>query len=250
MSLTATQWAWQQTAPTSAKFILVLMADMADMEGICWPSKQFLGEKTGLTPRSVQRAIGQLVELGLLEATIRVDQFGRQRSNCYQLLGGIIEDQWGGDKLSPRGRHRISQGGDTESPLDPLKKDPKKCSSSLRSEELVPSERSSPPAMTFPVGKNGSEWPLSEAKLREYREAYPAIDVPDALRRAKQYLIDNPLRRKTARGMPRYLNSWLGRERSHTVSRPMSVPDRIAAATAERRRARGATTIDGEWIRD
>ena len=47
--------------------------------------------------------------------------------------------------------------------------------------------------------------------MDEYREAYPEIDVEAQLRKSAQWLTDNPAKRKTANGMLRFLNGWLGR---------------------------------------
>jgi hypothetical protein len=59
--------------------------------------------------------------------------------------------------------------------------------------------------------KNGSDWPLPDGKMEQYQTTYPDVKVEQELRKAAQWLIDNPGRRKTAKGMCRYLNSWLGR---------------------------------------
>jgi hypothetical protein len=69
-----------------------------------------------------------------------------------------------------------------------------------------------PPVLTFPVvGTGGREWHLSAAKLAEYRRAFPGVDVPAELLKARQWCLDNPAKRKTARGMPAFLGRWLGR---------------------------------------
>ncbi len=64
------------------------------------------------------------------------------------------------------------------------------------------------------VGKgtgDGNWWPLKASKLKEYEESYPDLDILGQLRAARQWLADNPGKRKTARGMTRFLNSWLAR---------------------------------------
>ena len=57
----------------------------------------------------------------------------------------------------------------------------------------------------------GKAWGLPEEKLAEWRESFPGIDVAVECRKARQWLIDNPGRRKTKNGMPRFLNAWLSR---------------------------------------
>jgi phage replication O-like protein O len=54
-------------------------------------------------------------------------------------------------------------------------------------------------------------WHLPQAKLDQYKATFPNLDVEVELRKAAQWLIDNPGRRKTATGMTRYVSGWLGR---------------------------------------
>lgn len=68
----------------------------------------------------------------------------------------------------------------------------------------------SPTVLTFPcIGKR--EWKLTERKLEEYRETFVGIDVLAECRKALQWCRDNSTRRKTVKGMSRFLGSWLGR---------------------------------------
>lgn len=61
----------------------------------------------------------------------------------------------------------------------------------------------------FPV-KGAESWVCPEKKLEEWTETYPEMDVPAELRKALQWLLDNPGRQKTPRGMPAFLGRWLG----------------------------------------
>ncbi len=61
------------------------------------------------------------------------------------------------------------------------------------------------------VLRSGKSWQLPIGKLEEYRRAYSGIDIESELQKAGQWLIDNPAKRKTAGGMPKFLNGWLGR---------------------------------------
>lgn len=72
----------------------------------------------------------------------------------------------------------------------------------------------------FPIdGKGKKTWTLSHAKLREYIRAYPSLDVPAELTKARQWLRDNPTRRKTRNGMLRFLTNWLNREQNRGGAR-------------------------------
>ena len=65
--------------------------------------------------------------------------------------------------------------------------------------------------LELPTHKNGVGYSLTEEKRDEYQETYPGLNVDQELRKARQWLTDNPKKRKTLRGMPAFLNNWLNR---------------------------------------
>ena len=70
------------------------------------------------------------------------------------------------------------------------------------------------PFLVFPITGENHEWPLASAKLAEYRETYPHLDIEAEMRRARQWCVDNPAKRKTGRGMTKFLFSWLDRSQN------------------------------------
>ena len=48
-------WAWRQNLPSTAKLVLLALADAADDEGNCWPSVATIAGKAGVTTRTVRR---------------------------------------------------------------------------------------------------------------------------------------------------------------------------------------------------
>lgn len=81
----------------------------------------------------------------------------------------------------------------------------------VRQNRRTPAPDASPVVLEFPTNRTGVVYALREDKLAEYRTTFPAVDVLAELRRARQWLIDTPVKRKTIQGTPRYLSSWLGR---------------------------------------
>lgn len=69
----------------------------------------------------------------------------------------------------------------------------------------------STPVITLPLN-DGSEWPVGADLARQWRELYPAVDVEQALRSMRGWLLANRTRRKTARGIERFATAWLARE--------------------------------------
>lgn len=59
---------------------------------------------------------------------------------------------------------------------------------------------------------DGSEWKPTEALFAEYVRLYPNVDVKQQFNVMRGWCISNPQKRKTKRGITRFVNSWLARE--------------------------------------
>jgi hypothetical protein len=82
--------------------------------------------------------------------------------------------------------------------------------------------------LSFPCVGPVKEWHLVDSKLAEWVEAYAgSVSIMDECKKARQWLLNNPTRRKTANGMPRFLNSWItravDRNKGPSGSGPMEV---------------------------
>lgn len=67
-------------------------------------------------------------------------------------------------------------------------------------------------------------------------ENYPGVDVLAECRAARGWCQSNPTRRKTARGMPKFLDSWMRRQQERGTARasPGSSDAKPAYATPQR----------------
>lgn len=63
--------AWRVPLPAGAKFVLVALADAANDEGVCWPSRDTLARMTGLSKSSVSEHLRALKSAGLVEQSRR-----------------------------------------------------------------------------------------------------------------------------------------------------------------------------------
>lgn len=99
--------------------------------------------------------------------------------------------------------------------------------------------------LSFPViGPGQSWWSLSEVQVAEWGTLFPGSDVRGESRKALAWVQASPMRRKTAKGMARFLVSWLtravdsGRTSRYEPSAGSAVPmlgkqtTRLAAAIA------------------
>lgn len=68
-----------------------------------------------------------------------------------------------------------------------------------------------PSVIELPLNDN-SMFPIEQSDLDEWQELYPAVNVMQELRKMKGWLNSNPTKRKTKRGIKRFVNSWLSRQ--------------------------------------
>lgn len=74
--------------------------------------------------------------------------------------------------------------------------------------ENPPSE---PPLIALPLNDKSFHDVFCE-DVDDWKELYPAVDIVQELRKMKGWLNSNPTKRKTRRGINRFINSWLARE--------------------------------------
>lgn len=113
-------WNFSRAKVSSTLLVLLAIADFADDEGNAYPAVNTLANKVRISPRSVQRAIQELVALGELQV---LPQAGMRGCNLYRVTvessaskpaasaaqGG--DSSVRGDKLT--GVTPVTRGGDT-----------------------------------------------------------------------------------------------------------------------------------------
>lgn len=67
-----------------------------------------------------------------------------------------------------------------------------------------------PAIFTLPLN-DGNSYEVTQSEIDEYSELYPAVDVAQEIRGMIGWIKANPTRRKTRRGIKRFMNSWLSR---------------------------------------
>ena len=72
------------------------------------------------------------------------------------------------------------------------------------------SESSEPYKILFPLCDK-TEWGIVQSEIDSMADLYPGVDIEPELLRAKGWLISNPTRRKTGRGMSKFLYGWVSR---------------------------------------
>jgi hypothetical protein len=242
----------------SQKLVLISLADQANDEGVCWPSVKTLGVRTCLSERAIRDALRSLEEVGLLQTDQR-----EGRSSYYTVTPA---------NGAPRQMPPPSPAAGAPPPRQQVPAPPANAAPITINEPSVEPPRNQEPSaptaprpvppsgpllsndpitgqpFAFPLN-TGADWPLTHDDYAEMKRLYPAADVAAELRKARGWLIGNPTKRKTARGMLRFLHTWLARVQdrggnTHAAAPVqgrggMSVADRVRARADANDRARG-----------
>lgn len=202
------------------KLVLLKLADNANDDGRCWPSYDTIAKHCEMSKRTVMRHIQQLEEDGFLTITHRKKEGSNEnKSNIYTLklasdrmtplnndlgsdrmtprgdtgsLGVVTQDHQGSDPMSPRTSHRTSH-------IEPVNIN-NAPSNVLEAEVAV---------FEIPTNKRGEFYGVTQSQLNDYQETYPATSVLHEFRKMLAWCDANPKRRKTMKGIKRFINSWL-----------------------------------------
>lgn len=187
-----------------------------------------------------------------VEALVASGWLEREESTSHLRI--IRWEKYGGRVLKERLRWRLRHGRDAENPdaAEPEVETPEElrgvsaeapCESTgttasppvlkgegcrVKGEEedlektaLLPANSPEPPVITL-TAVDKSAVPLSTEDVRQWSEAYPAVDVRAELRAMRCWLDANPKRRKTKQGMKPFVVNWLKRCQDKGGSSPMS----------------------------
>lgn len=94
-----------------------------------------------------------------------------------------------------------------------------------------PQSASVPPVVELPLN-DGSHFDIFQGQVDEWKTLYPAVDVPQALRSMRGWLLANPKKRKTKAGVLRFVTAWLSREQDKggTLSGQQKRPEPLSGA--------------------
>lgn len=120
MSNEVIDWAIDQELKGGAarKLILILLANRADEQWVCWPSRRKLATESGVSLAQVGKHLLALEEEGLIRRVPWQREDGGQGSNCY-LIGPTAVTPY---SFSRRGGAHFRAGGSSETSRTPTPK--------------------------------------------------------------------------------------------------------------------------------
>jgi len=168
----------------TAKMLLALIQSF-NSNGLIL-SNSALAEVFGTSRKKIARALSELLRKGLVEIAGRKSRWRK----IYWVKNGPVNELYWAENGPVEGR-LLAQFCPSTGP--------------------ILSHKTKYNTNIYFTLRDGGRWELPSEKLAEYEKTFRDIDIHRELLKAAQWLLDNPGRRKTARGMPRFLSGWLSR---------------------------------------
>lgn len=169
------------------------------IKGQCFPLKD-------VTEKDIDKALAKLSEVGLI---VVYEAQGRPvlQLKTWEQHQNIRAKK---SKYPPFDKTCIQMYSDVSKSGDSIADETKKGSSQKQPQPTVPEE---PPVISLLLN-TGEEYGIVQSDIVEWQELYPAVDVMQELRNMKGWCKENAAKRKTARGIRRFITSWLAREQN------------------------------------
>ena len=206
------EWGWYTDINTKVLFVHMLLKanwKEGNFKGTIVPRGSFvssivkLAEETGLTGDEVRTAISHLVRTG---------EITKQSTNKYTVFTVVnyalyqdITKQTTGNAISIPSLFPTIKQSNKETKEQDLR--------NIENDISCPEPEKSAPhpsGILLPLNDK-SLYDVPVNKIALWKETYPAVDVEQELRRMIAWLDSNPTKRKTRRGIERFINNWLAR---------------------------------------
>lgn len=201
-----------------AKCIYAYLSSIAGVGGTCYPSLETMTRELNMSRNRLTKHMNQLLALGIVEKSR--DRNGMRLSNNIYKITHKTEVAKDIKHLYEALQNEALENGALENEvlenqatnnnninINSINNNNKK-NNVCPEPETPPQELS---GILLPlVDKTQYNVPVS--KMATWTEAYPAVDVRQELRKMIAWLEANPQRRKTRRGIDRFICTWLSRE--------------------------------------
>ena len=82
------------------------------------------------------------------------------------------------------------------------------------SDKSEPEPEATEPIFIELILNTGEMYPVTQKQIEGWKQLYPGVDIEQALRSMAGWLEGNPTKRKTKRGIVRFVTSWLDRDQN------------------------------------
>lgn len=211
-----------------AKAIYGMLCSYAGVGATAYPSVEFMCKKLKMSRRRFYTHMNLLIGAGVVKKQSQRED-GRRTNNVYVLTPNLqflpvenvtVENETVG--ILP-----VENGTTNNNTINNTITNNNNINNGISSEPDKPAPTGS--GILLPL-MNGSTYDVPIDKIEMWQQAYLGVNVEQELRKMIAWLNSNPTRKKTARGVDKFINSWLEREQNsgrsyqNTAARELSRP--------------------------
>lgn len=192
----------------AAKGLYAYLASFCGNEYECYPSVETITKEMKMGKDTFYRNINMLVAAGVVKKRQVAGEHGKFGRTIYHLTHEILIHGF-----------PFPQNEDTDRPETAYKETNN--NNLLNNNNILNSNNNiicPEPKETAPDSSNillplvnGTEYNVPLFKIEKWGQAYPAVNVKQELRKMVAWLDANPQKRKTPKGVDRFINNWLMR---------------------------------------
>ena len=186
--------------------------------GCVYRSERFLAERWGWSRKKLTNYLLRLEQ----DNMIKVDK-KRASERTTIFIVNYETFQGKGTSKGASGEPVGNQSGASGEPVGNINKNVKKDKNVKKEKEdtyICPEPGTPAPGCSdiFLPLVDGTFYNVPQDKIDNWSKAFPAVDVEHELRKMLTWLDSNPKKKKTARGINRFINGWLSRAQDRAVS--------------------------------
>lgn len=196
----------------------------------CFAKNEYFAEMFDCSERKVSAAISKLMKIGYVEQ-VRFDGRNRWLRSCMRISFGTDTSSVPGSitKFSMQDHETFNPLIYTYTTMDIHKRNTKENTLCAESQECA-----SPQTVYQLPLNDGTMYAITQEDFTKYERLYPAVNVMAQLRKMDGWFDGHPTKRKTRKGIRRFINSWLskaqdsGYQRESVSEKPAPQPQKKA----------------------
>ena len=184
--------------------------------GYIYRSERFLAERWGWSRKKIACYLSQLMQDNMIEMV-------KKRASERTTIFIVNYEDFQGLGASKRASEEPvrNQSGTSQEPVRNIYKNVKNDKNEKKKEYICPEPGIPAPDCSdiFLPLVDGTFYNVPLKKIKNWEAAFPAVDVICELKKMLTWLDSNHTKRKTARGIERFINNWLSRTQDNGGSK-------------------------------
>lgn len=212
------QWSYDDSASTARKMSCGINAGtVRETVGYCLHiglfDKELFDRQGILTSRGIQKRYCAAIKDRDVKEVVSEYWLLRKSEECKGLIKLSLNMNLSKENTNFSAGNSNNDSGNANFPIQKESKVKDRKVKESKEDNICAEQEKSAPASDIRIPLNDKTFydvPLS--KIAEWKDAFPAVDVEEHLKRMVVWCNANPTKKKTRRGVERFITNWLARE--------------------------------------